>query len=228
MTVWLAIKQGFIHNTWWSRLLFAGLILPAGLFYTLCNYLASQLGRYIVWQLPVDSWIPFSRWFILPYFSWYLQIGITVAWLVFSPHTGRLLHRMVIAMDIAVLIAAVFYLAMPTMMIRPEVAGTDILSQMIRRIYEIDLPFNCFPSMHVFWATIIARFLALVGPRKTWFRLLNYGSLLLIILSTVFTKQHYTPDILGGLAVAWISCLLSDRLFSESSRLPGREEPEVP
>ncbi len=212
MITWL--KNGFSRNTWWSRLIFAGLLPIVGLSYPLCNLIAAYNGRYTIWQLPIDDWIPFNRLFILPYYYWYFQIGIGVAWLIFSPKTGRLFHRMAVALMTADLICAVFYLFMPTYMVRPEVAGQDFLSHMVRMIYTIDLPYNCFPSLHVVWACILCRFWALAGPRRLWFRMVNYTGTILIILSTVFTKQHYTPDIFGGLAVAVISCMISDKLFN--------------
>lgn len=224
MISWL--KDGFRSNTWWSRLLFTGLLPLFGLLYPMCSHLAANTGRFMIWQFPIDDLIPFNRIFILAYYYWYVQIGFGVVWLVTSSRTGRLLHRMIVTLILSNIIAAIFFLTMPTFMIRPEVAGTDFLSQMVRFIYKIDLPYNCFPSMHVFWATIIARFWALAGPRKTWFRLINYTGLILIILSTVFTKQHYSPDILGGLALAWVCCRLSDYLFSRY--LSPRFFPEDP
>ncbi len=226
MIAWL--KAGFTQNTWWSRLVFAGLMPLAALFYPLCGKLASISGRDIIWQFPIDNWIPFNKWFILPYFFWYLQVYCTIIWLVFSRRTGRMLHRLILALCISTLIGMVFFLAMPTRMIRPEVVGTDLLSAMVSYIYRIDLPYNCFPSMHVFWATVTARFLALAGPRKVWFRLLNYGSTILIILSTVFVKQHYTPDILGGVTLAWVACKLSDLLFNRIGRRLEQATPAAP
>jgi membrane-associated phospholipid phosphatase len=206
-------RDGFRRNTWWSRMSFCVLLPIVGLLYPLCNRIAAAGSRYFIFQFSIDNLIPFSKVFVIPYYYWYVQIGVTLVWFVFSPHTGRLLHRMIITLNFSNLIAALFYLSMPTMMIRPAVVGTDLLSQMVARIYALDLPFNCFPSMHVFWTVIICRFWVLAGPKHLWFRLVNFGGTALVIASTVLIKQHYSPDILGGFAVAGVSCLLSDRLF---------------
>lgn len=207
------LKDGFHRNTWWSRLLFCALIPMASLIYAICNQIAAAGGSYLILKFPIDDLIPFVPVFVIPYFYWYLLIVLSALWLVFSERTGRLLHRMVIALVIASLLAAIFYLAMPTRMIRTGMDGTDFLTRLVRLVYENDLPYNCFPSMHVGWSLIIYRFMELAGPKRLWFRLLNYGGTLLIIVSTVMIKQHYTPDILGGAAVATIACLLSDYLF---------------
>lgn len=207
------LKDGFHRNTWWSRLLFCSLIPAASLIYVLCNQIAAAGGSYLILTFPVDDLIPFVSVFVIPYVYWYLLIAWSALWLVFSKRTGRLLHRMVTSIALASLIAAVFYLAMPTRMIRIELDGSDFLTRMVRLIYESDLPYNCFPSMHVAWSMIICRYMELAGPKRLWFRLLNYGGVLLIIASTVLIKQHYTPDILGGAAVAVLACVLSDCLF---------------
>lgn len=211
------LKDGFHRNTWWSRLLFCILILIASLIYTICNQIAAAGGSDTVLKFPVDDLIPFTSVFVIPYIYWYVLIALSALWLVFSKRTGRLLHRMVMAIALGSLIAAVFYLALPTRMIRTEIYGNDIFTRMVRVIYANDLPYNCFPSMHVAWSLIICRFMELAGPKRLWFRLLNYGGTILIIASTVLIKQHYTPDILGGSAVAVAACVLSDYLFKKFS-----------
>lgn len=207
------LKDGFHRNTWWSRLLFCLLIPVASLIYAICNQIAAAGSSYLIIQFPFDEQIPFVSLFVIPYIYWYLLIVLSALWLVFSRRAGRLLHRMVMAILLASLIAAVFYLAMPTRMIRTEINGTDFLTGLVRGIYESDLPYNCFPSMHVAWSLIICRYLELAGPKRFCFRLINYGGTLLIIASTVLIKQHYTPDILGGAAVAVLACVLSDCLI---------------
>ncbi|HBP37523.1 MAG TPA: phosphoesterase PA-phosphatase [Clostridiales bacterium] len=218
MITWL--REGFKRNVWWSRLLFAGLFPFVGLLYTLINRLAAGFDQHYIWKFAFDDLIPFSKYFIIPYYYWYVQIIVSIAWFVFSPHTGRMLHRMTLAINFSMLISSLFFFFFPTEMIRPEVAGEDLFSQMTLMLYAADRPYNLFPSIHVAYSAVMARYWALAGPRKLWFRLINYGGTAFVIISTVFTKQHYSPDILGGLAVAWIAWHLSDRLFNRyGSRL---------
>ena len=76
---------------------------------------------------------------------------------------------------------------------------------MIRDVYIGDNPFNDFPSLHTALSTILAlhwrRLDARLGTLATiW--------VTLIVLSTVFIKQHYVPDLVAGLllafAVSWL------------------------
>ncbi len=206
------LRQGFARDTWWSRLLFAGLILFSMLIYLLTNRLAGPDGAGRIWQFPVDARIPFLPVFILPYCYWYLQVLVSAVWLVFAARTDRLLHRMVLAMTLAMVLSCLVFLLFPTRIVRPEVPGDDLCSRIVRLLYATDRPANLFPSTHVAWAVIMSRAWHIAGPRRLWFRIFNGGGLILICLSTVLIKQHYTPDILGGTAVALISWPLAGRI----------------
>jgi len=208
------LQDGFQRNTRWSRLLFSLILVITGIFYPICNRLAQESGNAIILKLPVDDLIPFVPVFIIPYCYWHLQIVMTLAFLILSSRTGRHLHRMVISLAVSDLIAAIIFLILPTRMIRPEIQSAGILSDLVRLIYTIDLPYNLFPSKHVIWAIILNRIWAATGPRRLWFQLLNHGGTLLIIASTVLIKQHYTPDILGGLAVALLSIWLGGTIVN--------------
>lgn len=207
------IRDGFDRNTWWSRLIFSSLILVAMLIYVVTGQIATASGRYLILKFPFDDQIPFIPAFVIPYVYWYLQIAISILWLSFSRKSGRILHRLAISILIANLVSAVFYLAMPTIMIRPELLGDDILTRLVGAIYAADIQYNCFPSTHVSWTLIIGYYWFLAGPRKLWFHLINFGGSLLVVASTVLIKQHYFPDIPGGMAVAALSIALTGICF---------------
>lgn len=208
------LQDGFHQNTRWSRLLFSLILLVTGIFYPISNRLAQGSGNAIIFKLPIDDLIPLVPAFAIPYCYWHLQIALTLAFLIWSSRAGRILHRLVINLAISDLIAAIIFFVLPTQMIRPDFQNTGILSDLVRLIYTIDLPFNLFPSKHVIWAIILNRSWAAAGPRRLWFRLFNHGGTLLIIASTVLIKQHYTPDIIGGLAVAFLSIWLGGKIVN--------------
>jgi len=208
------LQDGFHQNTRWSRLLFSLILLITGILYPISNRLALDGGNAIILKLPVDDLIPFVPAFIIPYFYWHMQIVLTLAYLILSSRTGRNLHRLVINLAVSDLIAAIIFLVLPTRMIRPDVQSAGIFPDLVRLIYTIDLPYNLFPSKHVIWAIILNRIWAAAGPRCLWFRLFNHGGTLLIIASTVLIKQHYTPDIIGGLAVALLSIWLGGKIVN--------------
>jgi len=212
------LKAGFRQNTWWSRLLVAGLIIPFLLLYGLNNRLAASHGHYLILKFAIDDWIPLNRYFVFPYYYWYIQVTAGMLLPVFIRRADRLIYRHILAMCLAVLISNAVFLLMPTYVPRPEVTGQDVFSQMIRWIYSVDYPYNCFPSQHVCFAALAANAWFLAGPRRWWFHLVNLAGLVAISLSTVFIKQHYTPDILGGLLAAWAGWQLAGLIWR---RLPG-------
>ncbi|MGQ0416263.1 phosphatase PAP2 family protein [Bacillus sp. HC-TM] len=81
---------------------------------------------------------------------------------------------------------------------RPTVVGTDVFSELVRYIYSIDQPVNCFPSIHVLTTFVIM--LAAFKRREQhvfeYYILTFFGTL--IILSTLFTKQHAFVDAVTG------------------------------
>ncbi len=83
--------------------------------------------------------------------------------------------------------------------------GDDIFSRITRRVYANDNPYNCFPSIHVF-TTAYSCFIIKEGyfRDKLWFRYpLNLLGIL-IILSTLFVKQHVVLDGVAGTALAFL------------------------
>ena len=211
MIGWL--RRGFRRNTWWSRLLYAGLYPVVGVLYMIINKAAVNFDRHYVWKWAIDDWIPFNKYFVIAYYYWYVQIVVSIAWLVFSRRTGRLLHRMVLAINLSMIISSLFFLFLPTTIDRPAIIGDGPLELLLRQLFAVDNPYNLFPSIHVAYSVVMARYWTLAGPRRLWFHLVNYGGTVMVLLSTVFIKQHYAPDIFGGIAVAVIACLLSDLLF---------------
>ena len=201
-----------------TRFLTALLVIPFMGLYGIANRLNAARGSSYVFRLPIDNQIPFTPVFILPYYAWYVYVIGVLLWLVFDKKTGQLLYRHILAICLTETIAFVVFLVFPTYMPRPDVAGQDSLSVMVRLIYHSDYPYNCFPSMHVCLAVLTAYALELAGPKQLVFRLANLSLLVLITLSTVLTKQHLSPDILGGLLLAWIGWLLAGSIHGAIRR----------
>jgi membrane-associated phospholipid phosphatase len=88
----------------------------------------------------------------------------------------------------------------------------------LRFLYDADPPYNCFPSLHVAHSFVSA---------LTCYRLdrrLGYGALLfasLVAISTLFTKQHYIADVVGGIVLALVAYVLILRPY------PRRNVPEL-
>jgi membrane-associated phospholipid phosphatase len=96
-------------------------------------------------------------------------------------------------------------------------------------IYATDHMYNAFPSGHVYITTLIALFWSRWFPKWRW---LWIATVIVVVFATLFTHQHYLPDPIGGLALAWFGyriglwCvtdnLLTRRQTMKPSELYGR------
>ena len=114
------------------------------------------------------------------------------------------------------IIIAFFFLFFPTTYPRPvypEVANAFV-AFLMNLVRTGDTPNNCFPSMHV--ALTIGATASIRHRGKGFF--LFFGTwTLLIILSTLTTKQHYLMDICGGATVASLLIYLDAKVFGRKS-----------
>ena len=112
---------------------------------------------------------------------------------------------------------------MPTTNVRPVVNGTDIFSQMLRWVYQIDDPTRLFPSIHclVSWFCYIG----IRGQKQIpkWYQRFSLVFAILVCVSTQVTKQHYIVDVFGGIAVAEICYRISGKIMERRSREKGKK-----
>jgi len=141
----------------------------------------------------------------------YLSLFLAALLPAFVLHQPQLIERTVRAYLAAWLGAYVFFLAYPTLSPRPEtVAGEGFPAWMLRTIWASDVRYNCFPSLHVAQC-----FIAALACRRVH---LGVGNAALIwatavSLSTLFTKQHYVADVLGGVVLAGLAYAAFIRRF---------------
>ena len=88
----------------------------------------------------------------------------------------------------------------------------------MRLIYRADLPDNLFPSIHCLESWLSFRAVWKVRDLPKSVRIANGVLSLFVFASTVFVKQHFLPDILGGILAVELGYLLTrllrtDRLF---------------
>jgi membrane-associated phospholipid phosphatase len=159
-------------------------------------------------RTPIDEALPVVPAFAVPYVS--LEPFIYGSLVVFLLFRVRIFQSAVSSMIVTFLISYVFFAFLQTYVDRPSLTGDDPLTQLIRGVYASDNPYNDFPSLHVSTSTIIAIHWWRFGRAWTLPLIVWAG---LVALSTVMVKQHYVPDIAGGLVLAFASSLLFLRLF---------------
>lgn len=144
-----------------------------------------------------DKSIPFKQLFVVPYIAWFGLIFIALIWFMYRDF--KLYIFSIISIILGLIISFIIFSLFQTTVPRPEILGEDIFSQLTKFIYTIDNPFNAFPSIHV-----LTSYIVFLGCQQTKghfpkISLVIQGVVILVILATLFLKQHTLLDVLGGL-----------------------------
>lgn len=145
--------------------------------------------------------IPFLPLTIWIYFSFFVFIATTVFRV-----EDQVFWRFVASSTLAALIAWSVVVLLPVTAIRPDPAliESDLYRRVFAFVHAADPHHISFPSLHVA-VTWICNFLLWPRSGRAWRIALALG----ISLSTLFTKQHVVPDVIGGIVLAsfcvWIT-----------------------
>lgn len=160
--------------------------------------------EYII-NFKLDSYIPFCEFFIIPYLLWFAYVAITVAVFYLFLDIGdfyRLTCFLFSGMTIFLLVSFLFPNGLE---IRPTVFPRDnIFTDIVRGLYKTDTSTNVFPSIHVFNSICVHIALCKNEIIKKHPLITNSSLILmiLIVLSTMFLKQHSILDVVSGITLA--------------------------
>jgi len=151
----------------------------------------------------LDQKIPLWTPSVLIYVLWFPLIAIFPLCLYVDDPEQYVWYIATIIVDI--LLSSIVYLAYPSSFQRPIPPDT-ITGRILSILYVCNYQGkNCMPSMHCSMCFIIAFFAMLCMPGNM---MLYIGFLILalmIVVSTVLTKQHVIIDVITGLMVAVVS-----------------------
>lgn len=175
--------------------------------------------QYTVIYHPLDDLIPFNEYFMIPYIMWFFYLGFNLIYYIrntdrsiFNQYYGLLFGGMVFCLIINVVWPSMVQLR-PTHFERE-----NIFIEIVKFTHIIDTPTNVCPSIHVYATAIthmaLAR-LTKIGQNRFvyWTSLITS---VLILMSTVFLKQHSIIDVIVGLFVAQVLFLVSERMKNVS------------
>jgi len=180
------------------KLILLLLLLPIKSLYIPLN---KRRSKYY-WKLPLDDKIPLIPIFIVPYLLHHPGIIFTGIVLWNTPYISPFLLSLIISYIIAI----IFWYFVPNGVHRPPAIHTSYFTSWINKLYTHDGDTNGFPSAHIFVALLCGHRLSFVFPQ---FIPYIWTSISLVVLSVLFTKQHYIIDIAGGVAVYFISFMLA-------------------
>lgn len=163
--------------------------------YLLINQITAGRDAFLDVSFALESKIPFVPEFIFGYA--FVYFNVLIACIVIDNRQEW--HRLVVSFILATTIAYTVFLAFPVKMeLRPDISGLTGPSIAVTRFfYMIDMPYNCFPSLHLTYPMLAT----LVSWRShrvmRWFFALVT---ILVAVSVVLVKQHYIADVIAGLA----------------------------
>jgi len=155
-----------------------------------------------------DNYIPFCEYFIIFYASWFVLLVVTILYYALAPGKGRQYHNMILSVMIGMTLFIIVSFLYPNgHTLRPEITGHNIFADIVRLLHSVDTPTNVLPSMHVYCAVVcmIAWWKDEELCRsKRWVRPAIGLLTLMIVLSTVFLKQHTVVDVVAALLLNMI------------------------
>lgn len=164
---------------------------------------------------PLDKMIPFCEYFIIPYFLWFLYVAVTVAVFYFFLDLGDFYRLCMYLFSGMTVFLIVSWLYPNGLFLRPDtLPENNFFAGLVRRLYHTDTSTNVLPSIHVYnsicvhTAIIKNTFL----HKKKWLCTGSCILMVLIILSTMFLKQHSVIDVITGIAMAVVFYPLFYRL----------------
>ncbi|MBR4514234.1 MAG: phosphatase PAP2 family protein [Lachnospiraceae bacterium] len=187
-----------------------GLIFIYLLFYFPSFFLIERIvtSDYYIIHCGLDDKIPFCEYFVVPYLLWFpfMFAVLIYEFLNSRKEFEKMCICLMIGMTLFIIVSLVWHNGVD---LRNQIVHRDnIFSAMVDMLHDADTPTNVFPSIHVY-NTIVCLIAVLTAEGlkgKKWTKLGAFVLSVLIILSTLFLKQHSVIDAVAGAVLAAIIC----------------------
>lgn len=185
--------------------------------YYLTKVIAADFTHYNL-GIVIDSYIPFRPIFIIIYVGAYIQW--IHGYIYHCKQSEDICYQITVSDLIAKAICFLIFIILPTTITRPEITGTGIFDKCVDFIYSADIPVNLFPSIHCLesWMCFRGALKMRTSKNKNYrfkdaicdpYIVFQFVFTLLVFASTVFIKQHFFIDIIGGVAMVEIGWLIT-------------------
>lgn len=162
--------------------------------------------QYYVIQTSLDERIPFIEFFIVPYLLWFAFIAVAFLYFFYTDVPGfyKMARFMFTGMTVFLVISTFFPNGQD---LRPVVFERDnVFVDLVRMLYRADTCTNVFPSLHVFNSISVC---VAVHESETLkeHKGISFGVYImagLIILATMFLKQHSILDVIGAFVMSYV------------------------
>mgnify|MGYP000550220406 FL=1 len=198
-------KRTFVFRKYYEKYKHLWILLYFFVYMAWFNYVEKTVTTHFhVIHVPIDDYIPFCEYFVIPYLLWFPFVGWGIAYMALHNKTDyyKLCAFLFTGMTIFLIISTVY----PNgQYLRPTYfTHHNLCTMLCERLYAGDTPTNLFPSVHVF-NSIAVNIAVWHSDNFKKNKAVRYGSavlMVLIILSTMFLKQHSVFDVVTGMVLA--------------------------
>ena len=194
--------------------MFKKLILVQGILLALqtllyfgCEFFQSKIHNV---KRSVDDKIPFLPWTVLPYCFWFPMIAFYPLIVFRTDPCSYCGYLMTMVMEIV--LSVVCYLIYPTSFQRP-VPPDGFWGNFMKFVYHGSYRgLNCAPSLHCSSCFLVICVSFTCAGMSLWVRGFTVSIAIMIVLSTLTTKQHTLIDVLTAVPLFLISRILGNLL----------------
>ena len=170
----------------------------------------------------LDNNIPFIKEFVvvyipIAYFQW--VYGFYLA----ARENKMVCARIFAAEIIAKIMCLICFILIPTTMMRAEVSGGDFLSRAVYMVYRLDTADNLFPSVHCIESYILMRTVLWLEKAPKWYKWITVPVSILVMVSTVFMKQHVIVDVIAAIVAVELGIFLAKIIYRRKMKKTEQE-----
>lgn len=177
----------------------------------------------------VDEYIPFCKYFIIPYVLWFGFIAASFCYFAFVCEEKREFYQFMGIMGAGLTAFIIISFVYPNgQELRPALGEGGIFIQAVKLLYRLDTPTNILPSMHVFCYLIFYKFIPLYQKQLLPFltkkeiltipNILSFLRLMLAVLFLGITQRGGMEENKDILAAILIISGISDFLDGKIAR----------
>ena len=193
-------------------------------FYMMGFFIVESAGHrhYHVIHSVLDDMIPFNEYFVIPYMLWFFFVAGGILWFIFRCRNKAEYYKLACVLAIGMTVFLVVSCVYPNCQdLRPtEFLYHNMFTDLVAHLYATDTPTNILPSIHVY--NSLAIFYAVNESEQLQkHRVIRAGTGILaglIILSTMFLKQHSVVDVSMGILLSLAVQMCCDRVFAGEGR----------
>lgn len=166
----------------------------------------------------LDDRIPNIAVFIYPYVSWFPYIVVCAA-LAIKNLDDRQFKKAVLVLTTGMNIFLFISYVWPTGLDLRESIAYDLHTlsgNLLKFVQTVDTPKSVFPSMHVY-VTLVLQYTLEMQKKlvPAWGIWVGRVLAVLIVLSTMFTKQHSAVDVTAAIVMFAVLALAAEKLVKE-------------